>query len=98
MDKDREEFSIECKICSARSIAIVELEKYLIERFNLEKVELTSPPEKFLCLVRFTRGKHGQYYNICKVPNQKAREDVEECLSELKPKKISEINGIFYLF
>ncbi|MHA1410642.1 MAG: hypothetical protein ACTSQY_10120 [Candidatus Odinarchaeia archaeon] len=91
------EFDTECKRCDARSIAIIELEKYLLNNFNLKKIHAGSPPEKYLCMVRYTRRKHGQYLPVCKEFGGKNREDIEECINKLKPTKLLEFNGIFYL-
>jgi hypothetical protein len=94
----RDEFNIKCRSCNAKSIAMAELENYLVRKFNLKVINLESTPADYLCVVRFTRRKHGQYMNICIKPGEKPDEDVEGCLAKLKPKRIAYFNGIFYLF
>ncbi|MHA1754337.1 MAG: hypothetical protein ACTSYR_02340 [Candidatus Odinarchaeia archaeon] len=88
----------QCRVCSARSIALIELENYLIEKFHLKKIDLTSPPKDYLCIIRFIRRKHGMIIPVCLKPDSKPDEDIDSCLSKLKPEFITEFNGIFYLY
>jgi len=88
----------DCSFCSARSMALKELEKYLVKKYTLRRVFSTTPPKQWLCIIRFIRGGGGEYLPACIRPGGKPEDDLEKCIREVKPESILEVNGVLYLF
>ncbi|MEM2109558.1 MAG: hypothetical protein QW327_03620 [Candidatus Odinarchaeota archaeon] len=89
---------VDCGFCSARSMALKELERYLVERHMLKRVFSTSPPKQWLCTIRFIRGGGGEYLPACIRTGVKPEEDLDKCIREVKPANILEADGVLYLF